>query len=453
MKLRAYQERGISDIRARFLGGDRRVCYVAPCGAGKTLLMAYMASQAGRRGKRALFLVHRRELIDQAAETLKALHIHHGIVGVSDSDRNKIMIGSVQTVARRIDRLPEPDLIILDECHHAAAGTWLKAIAAYPSSYVVGLTATPARLGGQGLGSVFESLVLGPTAKELIGLGYLSPYQYYAPPMVADLGDVRTVRGDYDQAELAGRMDRPSITGDAIAHYEKLAAGTQAIVYCASIRHSQNTALAFRSRGLCAYHVDGATPRDERRAIMQGFRARKIQILCNCDLFGEGVDVPGMETVILLRPTQSLTLYIQQAMRGMRADKANPEKRAIILDHVGNVYRHGLPDDEREWSLDSRQKKQRSKQENTVKIKVCENCFSVHKPAPECPYCGFSYPLQERIVEEKSGELKELTKIEKAKKRMEVGMARTVEELKQIAIQRGYKPGWVYLQAKLKGLR
>lgn len=453
MRLREYQERGISDIRARFLGGMKRVCYVAPCGSGKTLVMAYMASQAERRGKRALFLVHRRELIEQADETLKALHIQHGIVGVSDSDRNKIMIGSVQTVARRIDRLPEPDLIILDECHHATAATWNKAIAAFPQAYVVGLTATPARLGGQGLGSVFESLVLGPTAKELIDLGYLAPYQYYAPPVVAELDDVRTVRGDFDQGEIAGRMDRPSITGDAIAHYENLAAGTQAIVYCASIRHSQNTALAFRARGYSAYHVDGATPKEERQKIMQAFKARRVQILCNCDLFGEGVDVPGMETVILLRPTQSLTLYIQQSMRGMRPDKANPEKRAIILDHVGNVYRHGLPDDEREWTLESKKKKQRNKQENTVKIKVCENCFSVHKPMPECPYCGFSYPPQERIVEERSGNLQELTKVEKAKKRMEVGMARTVEELKQIAIQRGYKPGWVYLQAKLKGLR
>lgn len=451
MELRDYQERGINEIRARFLGGKRRVCYVAPCGAGKTLLMAYMASQAASRGKRTLFLMHRRELIEQASETLQAMHIRHGIVGQLMA-APKILIGSVQTVARRIGDLPEPDLIILDECHHATASTWKKAIAAFPHACVVGLTATPARFGGQGLGSVFEALVLGPTTKELISRGYLAPYQYYAPPMVADLGDVRTVRGDYDQTELAGRMDKPGITGDAITHYEKLAAGTQAIVYCASIQHSQNTALVFRSRGLCACHVDGATPRDERREIMQGFRARKIQILCNCDLFGEGVDVPGMETVILLRPTQSLTLYIQQAMRGMRPDKANPEKRAIILDHVGNVYRHGLPDDEREWSLEERRKKQRSKQENTVKIKVCENCFSAHKPTPKCPYCGFSYPLLERTVEEKAGELQELTKIEKAKKRMEVGMARTIQDLKYIATQRGYKPGWVYLQAKLKGL-
>lgn len=452
MKLREYQERGISDIRARFLGGMKRICYVAPCGAGKTMVMAYMASQAERRGKGALFLVHRRELIEQADETLKALHIRHGIVGVSDSD-SKILIGSVQTVARRIDRLPDPDLIILDECHHAKASTWTKAIEAFPQAYVVGLTATPARLGGQGLGSVFESLVMGPTAKELISLGYLAPYQYYAPPVVAELDDVRTVRGDYDQTEIAGRMDRPSITGDAIAHYEKLAAGTQAIVYCASIQHSQNTALAFRSHGYSAYHVDGATKKEERKKIMKEFKARRIQILCNCDLFGEGVDVPGMETVILLRPTQSLTLYIQQAMRGMRPDKNNPDKKAIILDHVGNVYRHGLPDDERKWSLEGRPKKQRNAQQSTVSIKVCESCFSVHTPAPECPYCGFAYPPQERILDEKSGELQELTKVEKAKKRMEVGMARTVEELKQIAIQRGYKAGWVYLQAKLKGLR
>lgn len=454
MQLRDYQERGINDIRAQFVQGKSRVCFVAPCGAGKTLVMAYMAEKAAERKMRTLFLVHRRELIEQAIETFRIMNLRFGVIAPGYStDSEYIQIGSVQTVARRIGGLPEQDLIILDECHHATASTWLSILRFFSKAKVVGLTATPARLSGEGLGSVFDALVIGPRAKDLIKRGYLAPYKYYAPPITADLDNVKTVRGDYDSTEISLRMDRPKIIGDAIAHYKQLAMGTQAIAYCAGRKHSINTAEMFKLAGIHAVHVDAKTPAADRKQAMQDFRDKKITVLCNCDLFGEGVDVPGMETVILLRPTKSLTLYIQQSMRGMRPDKSNPKKQAIILDHVGNVMRHGLPDADRDWSLEGKKKTSRKSQAAEVAIKVCNNCFSAHDPAPICPYCGYQYPIENRDIKQHQGSLKEYTEVEKKERRTEVGRSTTLEDLQRIAEERGYKAGWVYVQAKLKGLR
>jgi DNA repair protein RadD len=456
MQLRDYQERGINDIRAQFIAGFRRVCFVAPCGAGKTMVMAYMADTARRRSKRTLFLVHRRELIEQAADTFAGLRIPYGVIAPGYSrDTQLIQIGSVQTVARRLGGLPDPELIILDEAHHSTAVTWLNIIRYFHDARVVGLTATPQRMNGTGLGEIFESLVMGPSAQELIARGYLSPYKYYAPPVTAELDGIRTVCGDFDHTETAFRMDKPKIIGDAIEHYQKYAAGTQAIAYCAGRQHSIHTAASFRAAGIPARHVDSKTPGDERRQAMLDFRMGRIRVLTNCDLFGEGVDVPQMETVIMLRPTKSLTLYIQQSMRGMRTDRSNPDKCAIILDHVGNVMRHGLPDTERTWTLAGK-KHTRKQAAPEVKIRVCPNCYSVSAPADSCPYCGFQYPPMPRNqLAPSAGELKEFTlaKIEELRRRRtEVGRASSVEELQHIAEERGYKPGWVRIQARLRGI-
>lgn len=435
MQLRNYQIAGIDEMRSRFQSGIKRLCYVGPCGSGKTVLMSHMATQAAKKSNRTLFLVHRRELLDQAVNTVSAHKL--------------IQIASVHTIARRLDRTDEPQLIIIDEAHHVLAKTWLNVINRFPNACVVGLTATPARTGGKGLGDVFQELIFGPTAKDLIADGYLAPYKYYAPPVVADLENIKIKMGDYDHAEIAVRMDKPSITGDAISHYRKLAGGKRAIIYCASIQHSENTAQAFREAGYRAKHIDGDTPADTRKQATEDFRNGRLQILTNVDLISEGYDCPGCEAVILLRPTASLTLYIQQSMRGMRP---GPGKTCIILDHVGNCQRHGLPDDDREWSLDGTIK--RKKQEPaTVSIRVCPMCYSAHKPDDKCPYCGFVYPVEAREIKQTEGELREITAVERKAKRMEVGMARTLDDLRRIAKERNYNPSWVYIQAKIKHIR
>ena len=454
INLRDYQERGINDIRAQFIQEKSRVCFVAPCGAGKTMLMAYMADKAAKRGKRTLFLVHRKELLEQAGKTFLNLNIAFGVIAPKlqyFKDR-LIQIGSIQTVANRIGEIADPDLIILDECHHATAKSWLSVLKFFNKAKVVGLTATPARLTGEGLGKVFDSLVIGPSVNDLIEQKYLAPFKYYAPPVKADLIGIKTVRGDFEQREIANRMDRPTIIGDTIEHYKKLANDTKAICYCVNRNHSMHTAYMFNRVGISAVHVDSTTSMVERAKAMQDFRNGKIKILCNCDLFGEGIDVPSMQTTILLRPTKSLTLFIQQSMRSMRIDKENPHKYAIILDHVGNVMRFGLPSTQHKWSLEGRKKNTRNKNKAQIKIMVCKRCFSVYAPAKACPYCGAENIVERQEIREQQGKLKEITEEDLKIRRIEVGKARSIEKLQEIAKKRGYKPAWVYIQAKLKHL-
>lgn len=415
--------------------------------------MTCMAKTAMSRGKRTIFLVHRRELIAQASKTLTEYGIPHGINGNTD---DLIQVASIQTVARRLDKLKVPDLVILDECHHATASTWKKCLEYWSQAYVVGLTATPARLNGQGLGDVFEGMVIGPTAHELIQQGHLTQYKYYCPPQVADFEGVKIKMGDFDGTEIEIRVNKPTVIGDAVDHYIKLANGKQAIAYCASVLHSQNTADAFQTAGITAAHIDGTTPASKRDKTIEDFRQGRITILTNVDLIGEGFDCPGMDCVILLRPTQSLTLFIQQACRPLRPDRNNYFKEAIILDHVGNVFRHGLPDADRDWSLDGVSKRKKS-EGGTVGVRQCLSCYRCHSPAPVCPYCNYEYNLSPRQLAEEAGELKEYdAKIaEKAKiiKRIELSKCKTIADLKQYAADNGYNSGWVYHRAKSKNIR
>ncbi|MCX7779631.1 MAG: DEAD/DEAH box helicase [Negativicutes bacterium] len=451
-ELRDYQELLIEGARLEFQNGKQRTCIVAPCGAGKTVLMAYMSAQARLKGNNTMFVVHRQELIDQSSATFSAMGVPHGIIaaGYPMTVNEQIQIGSIQTIVRRTDKITPPQLIILDEAHHATANTWRKLLQLYPDAFVIGLTATPARMGGDGLGDIFESLIMGPTVKELIASGNLSPFKYYAPPVAADLEGLRVKYGDFAQSEVAMRMDKSEIIGDLIDQYQRLAPGARAVCYCASLAHSQHTAEMFRQAGIPALHIDGETPDVARKAAINDFKNGSIKILCNVDLISEGFDVPAMEAVILARPTQSLTLFIQQSMRAMRPDKENPEKIAIIIDHVGNLYRHGLPDEDREWSLENNKKRPGEKRE--FPLKQCPKCFGAHRPAPVCPYCTHVYQVEERdnTPKQRAGELAEVIELEKRKRKEEVRQARNVVTLEQIAMQRGYSPHWVRKMCELK---
>lgn len=459
IKLRDYQKTMIDEVAAEFAAGNRAVCLVGPCGCGKTVMVGWMSAVTEMQHRRVLFLVHRQELIDQSSETFREMGIAHGVIaaGAPRDYGRLVQIGSVQTVVRRLGELPPPDYIITDECHHAVAATYRKITGSYPNAFLLGVTATPERLGGQGLGDVFQKLVLGPTVKELIAAGNLAPYVLYAPPSKANTDGVRVKYGDYVREELACAVDKSDIIGDLITNYRNLAPDMSAVCYCVSRAHSNHVAEQFRDAGIMAVHIDGETDSHVRAQIINDFRAKKIKVLCNVDLISEGFDVPAMEAVILARPTQSLGLYIQQAMRPMRPDAANADKRAVIIDHAGNVFRHGMPDDERDWSLESRKKRQRAPM--GVQLRTCPKCLRVHPPKVVCPYCGYEYPRPEaaepRMLD---GELVKVEAVEtleedKKRKRMEVGRARTIQELERIAIQRGYSFGWVGHMARIKGLR
>lgn len=452
LQLRAYQETLIEGSRIEFKNNRKRVCLVSPCGSGKTIVMVYMAMQAMLRGNSVLFVVHRQELIEQSSEAFNDFSVSHGIIaaGYSMNVSEKIQIASIQTVIRRLNKINVPNIIILDECQHSPAGTWRKLLDYFPNAFVIGLTATPWRMGGHGLGDIFESLIIGPSVKELIAMGNLAPYRYYAPPIAADLNGIKVKYGEFDKAETSLRMDKPEIIGDLIGNYKKLAPNARAVCYCASRAHSKHTAEMFRQYNISAIHIDGETPAIIRKAAIDDFRNGNIKILCNVDLVSEGLNIPAMDAVILARPTQSLTLYIQQAMRCLRADSENPTKTAVIIDHVGNCYRHGLPDEDREWTLESKPKKQ---QDRLVSLRTCPKCYGAHRPCPKCPLCGYVYVAEREGPTQRKGSLVEIDELERIRRKQEVGRARSRKDLEKIAIDRGYKLNWINRMVDVKRIR
>ena len=445
MPLRPYQEELVCKVREAWIHGKRAPCIVLPCGGGKSCITAEIARRTAAKKNRVLFLVHRKELCEQIENTFRKWGV--------DMLRCQIMM--VQTAARRLDKIPYPSLIITDENHHSLANTYKKVYEAFPNARRVGVTATPVRLDGSGLADVNDELIVGVSAKWLIENSCLSPYDYYAPSLV-DMAGVKIKKGDYDISSVENLMLRKAVFGDVIKYYRELAGGRQAVCYCTSVRHSMETAMQFNLAGIEAVHVDGSTPKAERQRIMNDFRRGAIDILCNVDLISEGFDVPDCECAILLRPTQSLALYIQQSMRCMRYRKG---KKAVIIDHVGNYARFGMPDADRSWTLDGRkrQKNEISASEE-VKIKECPQCFAVFKPFADdgtqvkiCPHCGYEFPKKERTeIESESAELKKIEGFVLDFKTPEE--CNSYSELLDYAERHGYKKGWAFYQAKHRGM-
>lgn len=372
MELRPYQAELINNIRHSIKHGHRSIVSVLGCGGGKSVIQAEIARSATDKGNRVLFLVHRKELCEQITNTFTAQGVDMDLCSVS----------MVQTVSRHIEKIQAPKIIITDEAHHSTANSYKKIYEAFPDALRLGFTATPTRLNSGGLGEVYDDLITSVPTRWLIDNHYLSPYKYYSVKL-ADTSGLHVKAGDYKADEVAELMQNSEIYGETVKQWKRLAKNKKTIAYCASVEAAEETAEQFRQAGYTAASLSGNTPKELRAQIMQDFRDSRIMILTNCELFGEGLDVPDCECTVLLRPTQSLTLYIQQSMRSMRY---MPDKTAIIIDHVGNCYLHGLPDDEREWSLESK-----TKQANTVKIRECPMCFSVYPPTMEkCPYCGYS---------------------------------------------------------------
>ena len=304
-KLRPYQLDIIQQARQLIKNGVRSILIQSPTGSGKTCLTAHMMGTSSQKGIPSWFVVHRRELLYQSSRTFDDVGIPYGIIaaGFPANSKPLVQIASVQSLARRINKVKSPKLIVWDECHHLAAKSYSKIHANYPDAIHIGLTATPQRLDGKGLGGWFTHMVHGPSPAILIEQGYLSPYRAYAP-MTIDATGLHERMGDFISKEVEAIVDKPTITGDAIKHYLRYAQGKRAIVFCASIKHSNHVAEQFNLSGIPAEHVDGETDRRIRDAAMGRFNAGKALIICNVDLFGEGLDVVALEAVILLRHTQ-----------------------------------------------------------------------------------------------------------------------------------------------------
>jgi DNA repair protein RadD len=449
IQLRPYQQQAIDAARAAYKSGHRAVLFQLPTGGGKTVTASTVVHGAAQRGNGTWWLTHRRELADQASQTFHDLGIPHGTVQAGYvSDRHALVqVASIQTIVRRIRELPPPALLVFDEAHHIGATTWETIFHAFPEAKILGLTATPWRLDGQGLGNWFSHMVSGPTVAELISTGSLSPYRLFAPA-TPDLSDVKTAAGDYQRGALAKAMDKPAIVGDAIGHYRRLCPGKRAVVFAAGVENSKHIVAQFAAAGIPAEHVDGSMTNEARDGAVDRFRRGETLILSNADLFGEGFDVPAIEAAILLRPTKSLSLYLQQVGRALRP--ADDKAEAIILDHAGNSLKHGLPDDEREWSLDDRERRRRS-EGSDVPVRQCEECFFVFRPAPKCPSCGHVAAVRTRELEVVEGSLEEVKRAAQVEKRREVGRARTIDDLIRIGVERGYKNPAYWAQKVMQG--
>lgn len=432
--------------------GVKSILYTAPTGSGKTALTAHMLHTAAGRGKRSIFVVHRRELIKQSAEAFDKEGIEYGIISAGFEFRPtmRVQIASVQTLTRRLDCTSEPSLIVYDECHHIASTSWTRVFQRFPNAYHIGLTATPARLDGKGLKDYFQKLVVGPSVRTLIDQGYLSPFKIYAPTTI-DTSGLHTRMGDYEKKELEGLVDRPTITGDAVSHYKRLADGKRAIVFCASIRHSQNVVDQFRKEGINATHVDGETPIEAREKAIYDFTLGTTKILSNVELFGEGLDISAVEAIILLRPTASLCLHLQQVGRGLRVHEG--KQQAIILDHAGNTLRHGFPDQGPQWSLEGYERKHKPTGPQ-LSVRVCPSCFAAQKTKYNfCEFCGFQFEIKSREIREKEGELKEVQPSSVRNSLLhEQGKAQTLEDLYKLGVSRHYKNAraWAYYVFKAR---
>lgn len=449
LTLRPYQSQAVADLRAAFRSGARAPLLVAPTGSGKTVMFSAITQGAVARGRRVLILVHRRELIRQASAKLAIAGVDHGIIAAGfDLSSSPVQVASVQTLARRLERQTwQPDLIVIDEAHHAVAGTWSRVVGHWPEAYRLGVTATPVRRDGRGLGAMFDQLVLGPSVAKLIEEQHLSSFRIYAPALACGIDSLPTRSGDFDSAAAAEALDRPSITGDAIAHYQRHAAALSAIAFCCTAAHAEHVASQFRAAGISAQTILGTTPVDEREQMIADLGSGSLRVLVSVDVISEGTDVPSVGAAILLRPTQSEGLYLQQVGRVLRPAPGKPH--ALILDHIGNVHRHGFPDDHRAWTLDDARKRGRgSNGAPAPSVRTCQQCYAAFKPQPICPMCGAVAQPSAREIKQRQGELQELTHqaIERARirDRRQQGKARTLPELMAIAKQRGYSPAWAY---------
>ena len=407
MQLRDYQNLAISNVRKSFQAKYRSVLLTLPTGAGKTVIFSEITRLAGLKGLNVLILVHRKELIDQAGDKLTKANVKYGIIAAGHKEsKSNVQVASVQTLINRLNNPNQFDLIIIDEAHHAVANSWRKIFDFYKSAIKLGVTATPMRMTGAGLGEIFDKLIIGSTIPELVEQKYLAEHEVYAPPNKLNLDKIRTIRGDYSKKEVEDELGKVDIVGDAVENYRRLGQNKPAIAFCISVKHGQYVTNKFKQAGYTAELITGSMKSDDRKTLIDNFKDGKLQILVSIDVVSEGFDVEGCYVAILLRPTQSEALYIQQVGRVLRPE---PNKVAIVLDHVGNTKRHGFVDDVREFDLHQKAKTKR-KGELAPAVETCEVCFAVYRPQPICPVCGHKKEIRKREITYEDGELVKMKK-------------------------------------------
>lgn len=450
ISLRPYQVRAVDAVRRLMVDGAKAPLLVAPTGAGKTVILSHVVRSAVDKGRRVVIVAHRAELLQQIDRAIRAVGIEPGIIApwARPNPFRSVQIASVQTIVRR-EAVGRCDLLVIDEAHHTTLDNqWGAVVDMLKPRWVLGLTATPIRTDGQGLGisagGLYDAMEVVTSTAELVEAGYLARPVVYAPAVSVDVAGVRTTGGDYNKAGLAKVMGTGAIIGDAVAHYRKLCPGAKAVAFCVSLAHCELVADAFNDAGIVAEVIDGRLSPEDRASMLSRFAAGACSVLVSCDLIGEGFDLPSIEAAILLRPTVSTGLYLQQVGRALRPSAG--KSRAVILDHAGNTLRHGMPTDEREWSLEgddeTTHRGKRKADPDAAPVWQCGQCYA-YTPSKdtECEACGVPRPFLGRQVEVEAGELVE---IQQAPKRVdpERKSARTLADLERLEKARGYKAGW-----------
>jgi DNA repair protein RadD len=451
--LHQFQRTAVEQIEGELVAGTVKVLLVAPTGAGKTEIASDLIKRGVAKHKRILFLAHRREIIQQTSRKLHRNGVSHGIImaGADGGLRPQapVQVASIDTLrARALNRdviaLPLADIIFIDEAHHARALTYERVIDAYPKAAVIGLTATPCRGDGRGLGNIFTKLIECPQVEELIGLGVLVRSRVYAP-VDPDLTGVRTQNGDYVINQLASRMNTDKLVGDIVTHWLQYGERRRTVIFAVDVAHSVHIRNEMIRAGVRAEHLDANTPISEREAILARLASGETELVTNCMVLTEGWDMPEAGCCILARPTKQMGLYRQMIGRVLRAAKG--KQVAIILDHSGACYRHGLPEDHVEWTLfvDRRAVNpthEKRKVRTEFKLRECPACNAL-MALPPCGHCGWLPKPRARDVEVADGELG-LVIGGRAQAPLydPATCARWHGMLAFIARNHGYKPGW-----------
>ena len=453
--LRDYQQKAVAEIRDAFSEGSRRVLLVSPTGSGKTVMFAWIGAAVAAKSKRVAVLVHRRELVEQVSQALSKMGVPHGRITAGSAETDEpVQVAMIGTLARRLNRIRPFGMLILDEAHHGVAGSWQAVIDAMPDSFVLGVTATPERLDGRGLGEVFSAMIKGPSTADLTAAGYLVPARIYGPPARVDLSAVRVRAGDYVPGDLARIMGEGALIDAAVSQWKCRAAGFPTIVFGTTISHSQAIAKRFREAGVAAAHVDGSTDTAERSRLIASLGSGELQVLCNADLFGEGLDIPSVGAVILLRPTKSLARYLQAVGRALRP--APGKNCAIVLDHAACCWNFGLPDAPRVWSLGDAKRRRRvtGAQAPGARLRQCPSCGGIHPSrTPTCVTCGRELqpgPIEAREIEAEAlarrlhAERINAERIRRMPHYQVKLWANTPDRVRFAAKIMGYKPGWIW---------
>jgi DNA repair protein RadD len=461
-ELRPYQAKAVTDIEAEINGpSPQSVLLVSPTGAGKTVIASTIVANAVAAGKRVLILVHRREILKQTSHKISAGKFEHGLIlaGLNLDLEHPIQIAGIQTLWARCMRtnkfpLPAAGLIIIDEAHHVGARTWRTILDQYPNARRVGLTATPCRSDGRGLGDYFNKLIETPQIPELIEQKYLVPTIYYAP-VDPDLRGVQTRQGDYAINQLAERMNRDDLVGDIVTNWHKHGQRRKSIIFAVDVAHSLHIRNEFMKSGVKAEHIDGSTPKTERDAVLARLVSGETEVVANCAVLTEGFDAPAVSCIVLARPTKQLGLFRQMAGRGLRP--ASGKNNLILIDHSGAVYRHGLLEDRVEWTLDVTRRAENPthssrSQAQTSRLIECSQCGAVRTAGEPCSHCGFMPQRRSEAIVFRDGELALVNRNSRAANSMinPHQRMRWHAMLTHICQEQGYNPGWARHKYKEK---